>query len=153
MNINILRLYLVWFVIWLIFSIFVIAAKRDQRRHGEGIKNLLGAGVGQASGLGNDRWWRVLSEAEDVQFGEGWVEAAEGGEVTDTGEGLEDLLEEVIGEGKGAGGSTQYPYSMTSIFLSVIDGIGASVQFVVSSCQFRCPRGWRPVIRIDVSSR
>lgn len=60
--------------------------------------------------------------------------------VTDTGEGLEDLLEEVIGEGRGAGGSTQHANSMTSIFLSVIDGIGASVQIAVSSCQFRCSR-------------
>lgn len=73
--------------------------------------------------------------------------------VTDTGGGLEDLLEEVVSEGKSAGGSTQHANSMTSIFLSVIDGIDVSVQFVVSSCQFRCPRGCRPVIRIDVSSR
>lgn len=61
--------------------------------------------------------------------------------VTDTGEGLENLLEEVVSEGRYAGGSTQHANSMTSIFLSVIDEIDVSVQFVVSSCQFRCSRG------------
>ena len=61
-------------------------------------------------------------------------------------------LEEAVGEGKYAGGSTHYVNSMASIFLSVIDGMDVSVQFVVSSCLFRCPWRWQPVIHIDVSS-